>query len=50
MGINDKGVLMSSNEKIKLTQWLSFGISALGVILKVVKEIIELIPEKGEHL
>lgn len=39
---------MSESYKIKLTDWITFGISCLAVIAKFAKEIIELIPTKGE--
>lgn len=39
---------MSNAYKIKLTDWLTFSIGVLTIIAKVAKEIIELIPNKGE--
>ena len=41
---------MSKEHKIKITEWISFGISALGIILKVIKEIIEIIPERNSEV
>ncbi len=39
---------MSNAYKIKLTDWITFAIGCLTVLAKVAKEIVELIPSKGE--
>lgn len=38
---------MSNENKIHFTKWVEFGITCLGIILKVVKEIIQAVPEKN---
>lgn len=37
---------MSNENKISVIRWIEFSLSALGIILKVVKEIVDIIPEK----
>lgn len=37
---------MSNEKKISLSQWVSFAIGCLTIIGKVIKEIIDIIPEK----
>lgn len=39
---------MANEQKISLAKWLTFGISCLTILAKFVKEIIEIIPTKGE--
>jgi hypothetical protein len=39
---------MANEQKIKLSKWLEFGITCLTILAKFVKEIIEIIPTKGE--
>ncbi|UPW40774.1 hypothetical protein [Sigmofec virus UA08Rod_7256] len=38
---------MSNENKISLIKWIEFGTAVLGIVLKVVKEIVQAIPEKN---
>lgn len=38
---------MSNENKINLIKWIEFGTTVLGIILKVVKEIVQAVPEKN---
>ena len=38
---------MANEQKIKLTKWLEFGITCITILAKVVKEIVQAIPEKN---
>ena len=38
---------MANEQKIKFTKWVEFGISCIALLAKFVKEIIQIIPEKG---
>lgn len=40
---------MANEKKNKIINWLNFAITTLGIIAKVVREIIEVIPEKEEE-
>lgn len=39
---------MSNENKIKLSQWLTFAMGCISIAIKVVHEIVEIIPSKGE--
>lgn len=39
---------MSNESKIKLSKWITFAMGCLTIIVKVVHEIVEIIPTKGE--
>lgn len=39
---------MANEQKIKFTKWLEFGIACFTLLAKFVKEIIQIIPTKGE--
>ena len=39
---------MSEQNKIRISEWVSFAIGALTILLRVVKEIVEIIPVKKE--
>lgn len=38
---------MANEQKIKLIKWVEFGITCITILAKFIKEIIEIIPEKG---
>lgn len=37
---------MSVEKKISIIKWIEFSITAFGILLKVVKEVVQAIPEK----
>lgn len=39
---------MANEQKVNLTKWITFGISCLTILAKFIKEIVEIIPTKGE--
>lgn len=39
---------MSEQHKIRISEWISFAIGALTILLRVAKEIVEIIPVKKE--
>ncbi len=38
---------MNNEKKIKLNQWITFALGCLTIIVKVVHEIVDIIPTKG---
>ncbi len=39
---------MAENKKNEIINWINFGIACLGIIAKVIKEIIETLPKKEQ--
>lgn len=37
---------MAENKKNEIINWINFGVAVLGVIAKVIKEILDIIPQK----
>lgn len=38
---------MANEQKIKLIKWVEFGIGCITILAKVIKEIVQIIPEKN---
>lgn len=39
---------MPNETKVSITKWITFAVSCLTIMLKVVHEIVDIIPQKGE--
>lgn len=37
---------MAENKRNEIINWINFGVAVLGVLAKVIREIIEIIPQK----